>query len=406
MVALQATQIKSNLLEFANLASKHNKTQILISGDIVANNYYFFTDRNSVNVSLSMFKKMVEMQGLRFLKMDDFYFVDDPLIKERNKLNAFGSLSTDQNLTIPEVEPENLYYLKMKNNSFTQVNEMLAHYDKNASYISQDNAVVFKATEKQYSEIISYLPNFDNKTIEQIKFKITILETDLGKLKSRGTEINSLIKVVDSVDFRYFFNLITVPYISESNVVEKSAKFYGVLNFLDDNKITSIKSSPFLTAKNNTEVFFSSVKNVPFLKNTSTFNQYSTNTQNTYDYRDVGLTLKLRPVIVGDNIDVDLDLVFENLLSGANTLTPTTSKKQLKSSYRLKRGEIIVLSGINQDVESNSRTGIPLLKDIPLLRYLFSTEKRDLNNSVLTITIEVIDDVMSIEKALKGGLDD
>ena len=174
----------------------------------------------------------------------------------------------------------------------------------------------------------------------------------------------------------------------------------------DKNSITKIKSSPFVVAKSNSEVFFSSVRTIPFLKNTSTFNQYSTQTQNTYDYKDVGLTLKLRPVVVGSNIDVDLDLTFENLLANSDKLTPSTSKKQLKSSYRLKRGEIIVLSGINQDIETKGRTGIPLLIDIWLLKYIFSTETTDLSNSILTITIEIVDDEVSIAKVLENSKDD
>lgn len=396
VLEVSAIQIKSNLLEFANIAANTNKTQILISGSLKPDDYYFFTDQKQVNVTLSLFKKMVELQGLRFLKLDDFYFVD--IDKSLNANSDFNSTSYE--------EPENLYYIKMQGNSFAELNAMLYQYDKNATYIAQDNAAVIKATEKQYSEILSYLPNFDNKTVEQIRFKITILETDLSDLRKRGTEVNSLLKAVDSKDFRFFFNMITVPYIENSNVITQAADFYGVLNFLDQNSITKIKSSPFVVAKSNSEVFFSSVKTIPFLKNTSTFNQYSTQSQNTYDYKDVGLTLKLRPVVVGSNIDVDLDLTFENLLANSDKLTPSTSKKQLKSSYRLKRGEIIVLSGINQDIETKGRTGIPLLKDIWLLKYLFSTETTDLSNSILTITIEIVDDEVSIAKVLESSKDD
>lgn len=396
VLEVSAIQIKSNLLEFANIAANTNKTQILISGSLKPDDYYFFTDQKQVNVTLSLFKKMVELQGLRFLKLDDFYFVD--IDKSLNYNADFNSTTYD--------EPENLYYIKMHGNSFAELNAMLYQYDKNATYIAQDNAAVIKATEKQYSEIISYLPNFDNKTVEQIRFKITILETDLSDLRKRGTEVNSLLKIVDSKDFRYFFNMITVPYIENSNVITQSADFYGVLNFLDQHSITKIKSSPFVVAKSNSEVFFSSVKTIPFLKNTSTFNQYSTQSQNTYDYKDVGLTLKLKPVVVGSNIDVDLDLTFENLLANSDKLTPSTSKKQLKSSYRLKRGEIIVLSGINQDIETKGRTGVPFLKDIWLLKYLFSTETTDLSNSILTITIEIVDDEVSIAKVLENSKDD
>lgn len=381
-LVLKAQIVKSNLLQFADLASVENKTQILISGSIVPDDYIFFTSSKNPKISLSLFKKMVELQGLRFLKLDDFYFIDNLTDNQKNVVN-------DESLENPSIN-ENLYYIKLFGNSFDELNSILSLYEKNATYISQDNSAVFKASEKQFSEIISYLPNFDTKEKEQVSFKITILETETNVLKERGTEINSLLELSGHKDFKLFFNMLTVPYTQSSNVIKKSNEFYGVLQFLDKNDITKIKASPFLVAKNNTQVNFSSVKNLPFLSNTSTYTQSAVQTQNTYEYRDVGLKLTLKPVIVGDMIDVDLNLIYENLLSTGDSLTPKTSKKELKSNYRLKKGEIIVLSGINQSTSIEVKKGIPVLKDIPILQYIFSTKNKELSESILSISIEVL----------------
>lgn len=380
-LVLKAQIVKSNLLQFADLASVENKTQILISGSIVPDDYVFFTSSKNPKISLSLFKKMVELQGLRFLKLDDFYFIDNLTDNQKNAVN-------NESLENPSIN-ENLYYIKLFGNSFDELNSILSLYEKNATYISQDNSAVFKASEKQFSEIISYLPNFDTKDKEQVSFKITILETEINVLKERGTEINSLLELSGHKDFKLFFNMLTVPYTQSSNVIKKSNEFYGVLQLLDKNDITKIKASPFLVAKNNTQVNFSSVKNLPFLSNTSTYTQSAVQTQNTYEYRDVGLKLTLKPVIVSDMIDVDLNLIYENLLSTGDSLTPKTSKKELKSNYRLKKGEIIVLSGINQSTSIEVKKGIPILKDIPILQYIFSTKNKELSESILSISIEV-----------------
>ena len=381
-LVLKAQIVKSNLLQFADLASVENKTQILISGSIVPDDYVFFTSSKNPKISLSLFKKMVELQGLRFLKLDDFYFIDNLTDNQKNAVNNESLENSSIN--------ENLYYIKLSGNSFDELNSILSLYEKNATYISQDNSAVFTASEKQFSEIISYLPNFDTKEKEQVSFKITILETKTNVLKERGTEINSLLELSEHKDFKLFFNMLTVPYTQSSNVIKKSNEFYGVLQFLDKNDITKIKASPFLVAKNNTQVNFSSVKNLPFLSNTSTYTQSAVQTQNTYEYRDVGLKLTLKPVIVGDMIDVDLNLIYENLLSTGDSLTPKTSKKELKSNYRLKKGEIIVLSGINQSTNIEVKKGIPILKDIPILQYIFSTKNKELSESILSISIEVL----------------
>ena len=185
----QAAIIKNNLLDFANIASTNSKIEILISGDIKAKDFYFFSPYSNSEIDLPVFKKMIEVSGFRLLKFDDFYYVD----------------RVDENLTASNnQELSNLFYIKLKNNSFDEVNSIINMYDRNATYISQDNAVAFKATDKEYSEILSAVSMLDKKDFEQVNFKITILETNLDDLRSRGTEINSLLKGVDSVDFRYF----------------------------------------------------------------------------------------------------------------------------------------------------------------------------------------------------------
>ena len=134
----------------------------------------------------------------------------------------------------------------------------------------------------------------------------------------------------------------------------------------------------------------STVQNIPYLVQNSQTSATQTTTQNSYEYKDVGLKVTLKPIILRDHIDFDLHLILEDLLSNQNTLTPTTSKKELKSSYSLKRGDILVLSGINKNTNQKQRNGIPILKDIFLLKYLFSVEQDQEINSVVTLTIQVI----------------
>lgn len=132
------------------------------------------------------------------------------------------------------------------------------------------------------------------------------------------------------------------------------------------------------------------MQNIPYLVQNSQTSSTQTTTQNSYEYKDVGLKVILKPIILRDHIDFDLHLILEDLLSSSNTLTPTTSKKELKSSYSLKRGDILVLSGINKNTTQKQRNGIPILKDIFLLKYLFSVEQDQEINSVVTLTIQVI----------------
>lgn len=362
----KAEMIYTDLVNFAQLASISNNIAI-VTDDSIDGNYYYFIYQHDTNLTLSMFRKMLESKGLFFYKKDNFYYITDK--------------------KLPDYD---LRRIDLSNYVVEDVRRIMANFELNATYSTTSNSVFFRADDVAYDQIKQAVASID-KPLEQVEFKLTITETNLKDIKDRGAKLQSLLKPLNHGDLAYYINLITSPYTTNSNVVRNDSEgFFGVLNFLDTNGLTKIISSPFLTAKNHTEVNFSAVQNIPYLVQNSQTSATQTTTQNSYEYKDVGLKITLKPVILKDHVDFDLHLVLEDLLSNSNTLTPTTSKKELKSSYSLKRGDVLVLSGINKTTTQKQRNGIPILKDIYILKYLFSVEQDQDINSVVTLTIQVI----------------
>jgi general secretion pathway protein D len=58
----------------------------------------------------------------------------------------------------------------------------------------------------------------------------------------------------------------------------------------------------------------------------------------------------------------------------AGVSEPTFGERKIEHDIRLKEGEVSVLGGLMQTTLTNTVSGVPFLGDIPLLRYLFSTE--------------------------------
>nr|WP_314089411.1 type II and III secretion system protein [uncultured Campylobacter sp.] len=362
----KAEMIYTDLVNFAQLASISNNIAI-VTDDSIDGNYYYFIYQHDTNLTLSMFRKMLESKGLFLYKKDNFYYITDK--------------------KLPDYD---LRRIDLSNYVVEDVRRIMANFELNATYSTTSNSVFFRADDVAYDQIKQAVASID-KPLEQVEFKLTITETNLKDIKDRGAKLQSLLKPLNHGDLAYYINLITSPYTTNSNVVRNDSEgFFGVLNFLDTNGLTKIISSPFLTAKNHTEVNFSAVQNIPYLVQNSQTSATQTTTQNSYEYKDVGLKITLKPVILKDHVDFDLHLILEDLLSSSNTLTPTTSKKELKSSYSLKRGDILVLSGINKTTTQKQRNGIPILKDIYILKYLFSVEQDQDINSVVTLTIQVI----------------
>lgn len=371
---LSAAETKINLLDFANLASENSKVDILLSDKINPNDFYFYTPK-ATNISIEHFRKALNSKNLRLVYTDkNFYYVDF----------AFDDNSTKK-----------LRSIDLKNNSFDDIKKIVdvktesgINDNGNVAYLKGNNSIVFNATDSEYEDIYEIAKKSD-KRLDQVNFKLLITETNVNKVRDLGTDLNGFQNIITRQDFNYFVNLITMPFTAETNIItSKKSGFFGVLNMLEQNGITKISQSPFLVAKNGSEVYFSSVKNIPYLVQNDKYQYNGTSTSNSYQYKDIGLKIKIKPTVLNDYVDFDLDLTVEDLIDD-NSLTPRTSKKELKSSYTLNRGEILVLSGINKENAYTKRNGIPLLKDIPLIKYLFSIEQNYKESSVITLSIQV-----------------
>lgn len=366
-----------SLADYVAFASRDNKVQILISDSIDSAYFDFYTDKENPTVTIEMLKSLLNSQGLNLLKFDDYYFVDFK-VEDENVLNlASGDL--------------NLYTISLKNRTNEEVLSLLKLFDINATYISNTNQIYFTAKDDEiYNKIISSVKNID-KEPKQLQIKITIFETNLNEIKDRGSEISSYIKSLPGKSYNYFVNLVTMPYNATTNITSTSkGGFYNVLNFLDNNGFTNIKSSPFFMIRNAKELNFSSVENIPYLVQHKEFKDNEQSVTNSYEYRDVGLKVQIFPYILDNgSVDLDLSLTVENLLNNYDN-KPTISRKYLKSSYVLNRGELLILSGLNQTLNFKDEFKVPLLSDLWFIGWLFKYEKTQQKETNLTMSIEIL----------------
>ena len=106
---------------------------------------------------------------------------------------------------------------------------------------------------------------------------------------------------------------------------------------------------------------------------------------------DIGITLKITPQVVTDDIvklDVEAERTF--LVTPSSSVTFTyqinRSKTFVKSTVTMRRGDTLILSGLSEKETENVRDGVPLLQDLPLVQYFFSKKStKDINKSVLIL---------------------
>ena len=99
----------------------------------------------------------------------------------------------------------------------------------------------------------------------------------------------------------------------------------------------------------------------------------------TYDRKDVGLTLKIKPQI-SEGGSIQLQIYQEVSSVDATTLNnpsgPTTNLRSIDSTVLVDDGQIIVLGGLIQNSVSDSVSKVPVLGDLPYIGNFFSYKSR------------------------------
>ena len=141
----------------------------------------------------------------------------------------------------------------------------------------------------------------------------------------------------------------------------------------------NILSSPSITTLDNQMAVIESGKEVPYMITTG---------ENIGDieYKDVVIKLEVTPYVIDEKtlklkiLTKKDDLDWGNAVSG----NPAINKKKAETNVVLFNGQTTVIGGLSKENIDDSESGVPWLKDIPLLGYLFKgTSKSNTMEDVL-----------------------
>jgi general secretion pathway protein D len=116
---------------------------------------------------------------------------------------------------------------------------------------------------------------------------------------------------------------------------------------------------------------------VPYV--TGTYSYLGSGPSSQYTQLEVGIHLQVLPLINPDGLVVmDIQADVEQLGPGVTIAgvgsVPTTTKRQAGAKVAVRDGETIILGGFISDSRTLSDSGIPVLKDIPVLGNLFKSK--------------------------------
>ncbi len=115
-----------------------------------------------------------------------------------------------------------------------------------------------------------------------------------------------------------------------------------------------------------------------------------------FDYKDIGITLKVIPHINEDNfVTLDVDPEVSNQVgvvifgggAGGTAEIPIIDVRNASTRVIVKSGETLIIGGMVRTNEIVAKSGIPLLKDIPVLGNVFKHTSKSMESLDLMVFI-------------------
>jgi general secretion pathway protein D len=115
--------------------------------------------------------------------------------------------------------------------------------------------------------------------------------------------------------------------------------------------------------------------------------------------RDVGILLHVKPSVGVDKKSITLALTPEvsedsgSYSYSGSVSIPKFTTRNLSTSVIVKDGETVVLGGLIKETDTNVKTKVPLLGDLPFLGGLFkkNTDSKERRNLLIFVTASVMD---------------
>ncbi len=177
-----------------------------------------------------------------------------------------------------------------------------------------------------------------------------------------------------------------------------------LVNFLRTATGINILSNPQILTLDNEQAEVFVGENRPYLVSTK-FDANNNPVQN-FDYRDVGVKLKITPHISNDNtITLNVYTEVKKLSSAVATTTtaPITLTRQTKTKVKLKNNATMVISGLIKDDSNSTNKAVPFFSSIPIIGALFKSkdESSQKTNMMVFISVHIINTFKEADELTK-----
>ena len=256
------------------------------------------------------------------------------------------------------------------------------------------NALIFQGSATEWGRLLPLIRQMD-KAPRQVMIEVTVAEVTLTDDQEFG-----VAWLARNTDLGRFNGRLTSGTLGGTGgaglnyLLDIAGQTRASLKALASMDRISVLSTPRLMVKSGEEANIDVGTEVPTVSAQATSNiQTDGNTGliQTIQYRKTGILLTIKPVVYSDDrVDIELrQEVSEALPVGADSTvnSPAIFNRAVSTNLSLKDGSAILIGGLMSQRQTNGNSGIPYLKDVPLLGNLFKTQKRGRNKTEMVLMI-------------------
>ena len=338
-----------------------NNINIVIPTDTNFSTYTIsINKRITAHDLLQVANTLLHEQGFLLKKIGKFYYIQK--IKVTTNSNSIKHSYTS------------IYKVK-NSNAKILISQLHTLYPDSLKAINNRYIYITTKSKTQMNNILNILGMLDITPVTYYVY-LKVYDIDTNFLTTFGITFPNLDTTQGSISFN-----APVP------------KHFPInLTALENNNKAKLLASPMLVLTpdvNNTAIFTEGM-NIP-IKITQTKILNGTNPivkeVSKTIYKNIGLTLKLKyRKKISNKIEFILSLTDSNILNITQD-SITTTNRTIKTLIQAKLNTPIFIAGLGRESRKEEITGIPILKDIPLIGMFFKRKKTTNSNRTLLITL-------------------
>ncbi|MBU4273917.1 MAG: type IV pilus secretin PilQ, partial [Planctomycetes bacterium] len=254
------------------------------------------------------------------------------------------------------------------------------------------NSIVMHAMKKDIEGMLNLIDEIDRPT-RQILIKATIVETSRETARALGIQWSGLYQrdMPEGKTEWVTSGLISSGGLTLEHAVENlGTEILNVqLSALEEEGKLNILSSPSITTLDNQEAFIESGDEISYEAAGGT-----TTSPPEVQFKKAVLKLKVTPHVIDDKtIKIKIEITKDEPDPAyAKDQEPPLITKKAETTVILFDGQTTVIGGISKEKTSESESGVPWLRKIPLLGYLFKSEykSKDMDEMLIFITPHIL----------------